>query len=324
MISLDKNILNARSAVARRMVEYGKNDELFIIIPDKKKVVISLSATTHVYLTGGNKIQQFWRLKKIGEKLIKENSVNEITAQDPFYTGLVGFLLKKKFGIKLEVQVHGDFFDDYYKRQWLRIRLAKFVIKHANIIRVVGERIKSSLIKLGINKEQIVVRSVEIENLDLGVYLKISKENIIKNKYPNFEKYFFWGGRMEPVKNLFWLVDIFAEVVKVNPKYFLLLVGSGSQLSVLQKKVSDLNLDENIKFLPWTDSFISFLANSDCLLFPSLSEGYGLVPMEASAAGINVIMNDVGVANYELKPSKKVKIIPVSDLESWMKVIFEI
>ena len=43
--------------------------------------------------------------------------------------------------------------------------------------------------------------------------------------------------------------------------------------------------------------------------------------MEAHAAGCPVIMNDVGVANYELKPSEKIKISPVNDKEAWIKAI---
>ena len=73
MISLDKKILEKDSRVAKRMIEYGKEDELFIVIPSKERKKFDLSDTVHVFSTGGNKIQQYFRLKKLGRKIIQKN-----------------------------------------------------------------------------------------------------------------------------------------------------------------------------------------------------------------------------------------------------------
>ena len=72
MISLDKKILDSQSQVAGRMREYGKNDEIFIIIPDREIKTIDLSPSVRVFSTGGNKLAQFFRLKALGNKIIKE------------------------------------------------------------------------------------------------------------------------------------------------------------------------------------------------------------------------------------------------------------
>lgn len=320
MISLDKNILNINSGVAKRMIEYGKKEKLFIIIPNKKKITMGLSSTAHVQFTGGNKLQQFWRLKKLGEKLIRENSIDEITAQDPFFTGLVGFLLKKKFGIKLEVQMHGDFFGDYYKKQWFRLFLARFVIRHADGIRVVGSRVKQSLLNLGILENKIILRSVVVDKELIKNYQpKIN----LHRKYPEQEKIFLVLGRLDSVKNIPWLVEIFAEVAE-QKNYLLLIVGSGREESKIKRRITKLKLEKNVKLENWINEPFDYIKTADCILFPSLSEGYGLVPLEASILGTPVIMNDVGVANYELKPGEKVKIIPIANRGAWKKTILEI
>lgn len=340
MISLDKNILDKNSAAAKRMVAYGAQSDLFIIVPHTQKQIIELSEKVKGFATGGNKIQQFFRLKKIGKEILQKNKISAqggpvsgwdlITTQDPFFTGLVGVCLRQKTGVKLEVQLHGDFFSsDYYKKSgcknWLQYYIAKFlVIKKADKLRVVGERIKKSLLNLGIEENKIEVRPIAInEELISAKGGNYQPKINLHAKYPNYEKIFLSIGRLDSVKNIIFLIDVFAQVVKEKPNYLLLIVGDGVEKNKLQEQVNNFGLENNIKFENWTQDSISYIKTADCVLFPSLSEGYGLVAMEATAAGTRLIMNDVGVANFELKPSKKVKIVPL-DKEVWIKEILTI
>lgn len=339
MLSLDKKILDKKSAAAKRMVEYGKIHELFILIPNKNKIKLDLSSAVHVQSTGGGKFLQFFSLLSLGRKIIRNSGVEEITTQDPFFTGLVGAILKFLTGKKLEVQLHGDFFSsDYYRESGLGnlacYWLARLVVLgRTDRLRVVGERIRESLLKLGIKDEKIKIKPIE----DLVVfwgeqYKRIKKQqadnkNItcVRSDYSNYKKIFIWGGRMEPVKNLEFLIDVFQEVAKTKSDWLLLLIGEGSQDKQLKSRIEKLGLkDDNIQFIHWVRSLIVYIHEADCVLFPSLSEGYGRLAMEAHAAGTPIIMSDVGVANYELKPSDKVKILPINDKEKWVQAILSV
>jgi len=321
MISLDRKILDPNSDAARRMVEYGRTDELFIIIPNREMEAFDLSSTVHVQSTGGNKLLQFCRLRKIGNKLIKNNNIQEITTQDPFFTGLVGWCLKKKFNLKLEVQMHGDFFNSYYQKQWIKLKIAKFVLKRADVIRVVGERVKHSLLDLGIRESKIILKSVPI---DVEFIKNYQPKIDLHQKYPGYEKIFLVLGRLEQVKNIKWLVELFKEIIKQRNNYLLLIVGGGAEEPNIKYQISNNKLKKNVILENWTDNPFDYLKTADCLLFPSLNEGYGLVAMEAFAAGTPVIMTDVGVANYELKPGPKVIIAPAGDKKEFLKAILEI
>ena len=123
------------------------------------------------------------------------------------------------------------------------------------------------------------------------------------------------------MKNIIWLIDVFKQT-SGQRNSLLLIVGRGEEEKKIKEKIEALNLEKNIKLQNWTEEPYGYLKTADCVLFPSLSEGYGLVPMEAHAVGTPVIMNDVGVANFELKPSEKVKILPINDKESWVEAIF--
>ena len=53
-----------------------------------------------------------------------------VTSQDPFEIGFLGWILAKRFGAKLQLQVHTDFMSPHYAaeslRNQIRVRLAKF------------------------------------------------------------------------------------------------------------------------------------------------------------------------------------------------------
>lgn len=326
MISLDKKILDKSSAVARRMIDCGQKQELFILIPDKNKINLDLSSSINIQSTGGVKFLQFFNLVILGRKLLKNHTIKEITTQDPFFTGLAGVILKFFTSKKLEVQLHGDFFSgDYYKKSglgnFIKYYLGKFVLLRTNTIRVVGERIKNSLLKFGIEEDKIIVRPVKMDMEAIKIYQ--SKLNL-HEKYPDYEKIFLLLGRFDPVKNILWLVNVFAEIVKEHQKYLLLIVGGGAERKNIENLIKEKHLENNIVIEDWTNDPVGYLKSADCLLFPSLSEGYGLVSMEASTVGLPVIMSDVGVAGYELEPSDKVKILPINDKEQWVQAILNI
>jgi len=325
MISLDKKILDLNSPVAKRMKNYGQEDELFVLVPVAQKKQLSLSANVQVFGTGGNKIGQFFGLIRQGKNIIKQNFIGFITVQDPFFTGLAGWILKKTVKARLEVQLHGDFYSsDYYKtsgwKNYFQYYLGKFIIRRADSLRVVGLRIKDSLLKMGVLDQKIFIQPIKIDARNLSSQpIKIN----LKEKYIGYDKIFLCLGRLESVKNLNWLIDVFAQALKSRPNYLLLIVGQGSERAKLARQIEDFGLEKNIKMEDWTNDPISYLKTVDCLLFSSLSEGYGLSVMEAVAVGCPVFMNDVGVGGYEVKAGEKVKIIPLVK-EKWVEQIMSI
>lgn len=325
MLSLDKKIFDPASVVAQRMITHGKNDELFILVPTVEEKAVKLSEKVYAIGVGGSRFEQYYRLKKIGVALMKEHTIHFVTVQDPSYIGNIGRWLKNKTGAMLEIQVHGDFYgSDFYKKT-LKDFIGYFIFGKRNIraadrIRVVGERVKRSVLALGVEEKKIVVEPVVIP-----AEKQYAAEANIRNEFPGYEKYFLCLGRLEPVKNIDWLIGIFDRAVKEQQRNFcLLIVGEGSEKEQLQALVKQKSLEKNIFFKEYTTNPKSYYQSVDCVLFPSKSEGYGLVVMEAIVAGTPVIMNDVGVANFEVKPSKNVRIIPIQKPDQWLAALGEV
>ena len=101
-------------------------------------------------------------------------------------------------------------------------------------------------------------------------------------------------GRFVEAKNHTFIVDIFYALLQRNPLVRLLLVGDGLLRTNIEEKVEKMNLVNYVIFSGVrTDISRMMLGAIDILLFPSLSEGLGLVLIEAQAAGVPCVVSEV-------------------------------
>lgn len=330
MISLDKTILDPHSRAAARMGLYGLEKDIHILIPASMPVVVQVNERVRAEGIGGRKSRQFFRIVLRGRKILhdKDAGIDMITTQDPFFTGLAGFIIRTGKKISFEVQLHGDFYGSpYYKRGSLKhriqYRLGRFILRRADRIRVPGERVRQSLLRLGVAPARIVVRPVALESEQIHAGASKPSQTDLHLIYPKHEKIFLVLARLDPVKNIPWLVDVFADVVRERPRYGLVIVGDGPDKGRIEIRIHRNHLEGHVHLEPWTMAPWDYLKTADALLFPSLSEGYGLVVMEAVAFGTPVIMTDVGVANYEVRSGSKVSIVPVGDAQKFVQAILK-
>jgi glycosyltransferase involved in cell wall biosynthesis len=108
-------------------------------------------------------------------------------------------------------------------------------------------------------------------------------------------------GRFCPEKNHSFLLDIFAEIAVQNSQAYLLLVGDGPLQPEISQKVKRLNLTGRVILTGARSDVSALMLNvMDIFLFPSISEGLGLVLIEAQAAGLNCLISDAIPAEAEL------------------------
>src|SRR3989344_1421965 len=85
---------------------------------------------------------------RIARKLPKPDVV---TVQDPFETGIIGWLIARRLNVSLHVQIHTDFLSPEYARlstlNRMRVWIAGFVLRRAARVRVVSERVKKTIEK---------------------------------------------------------------------------------------------------------------------------------------------------------------------------------
>jgi len=100
-------------------------------------------------------------------------------------------------------------------------------------------------------------------------------------------------GRQTVQKGLPNLLHAMAKVVDKHPKTLLLLVGNGEQYQELVELSADLGIGANVLFADfqrgkrWRDAF----AIGDLFVMPSISEPFGLAPLEAIGYGSPVLVS---------------------------------
>lgn len=99
-------------------------------------------------------------------------------------------------------------------------------------------------------------------------------------------------GRFDKAKNQNFVIDIFAELHKFNPKTKLMLVGDGDLRKETEKKAEMLGLKNDIIFTGLRSDIPDILSAADVFLFPSFYEGFPIALIEAEATGLYCIASD--------------------------------
>lgn len=102
-----------------------------------------------------------------------------------------------------------------------------------------------------------------------------------------------WVGRFDPYKRPEDAIEVFARVKQSIPDATLTMVGKsedGSFEPVLKSLAEQLNVDDSIRFIGYVSDPWEYYLDADILLSTSISEGFCMVLLEASAAGLPVAM----------------------------------
>ena len=101
-------------------------------------------------------------------------------------------------------------------------------------------------------------------------------------------------GRMTPLKNPTFVVEMLASILPHVPSAYAVFVGSGDLSDLVELEAQSLGVKDRIRMLGWRDDTAELMANSDLFVFPRLEhpkEGLGLVVVEAQAAGLPMLLS---------------------------------
>lgn len=322
-LALDPKVHDPDSVVAFRSRAYGEQVAHYsVIVPSRATVTTKLSDKTTVYGVGGsNKLTKLWRMFKRVRTLIAENRCDVITSQDMYYLGLLGLWFARRHHKGLEVQVLG-----IEKLTLLRKRIACFVLTRASIVRALSPRLRDRLInEFGIAPEQIRIVSIYVDVTKLGLSVRtLSKEDshgfeLAQREFnesygKNFN--FLTVSRLVPIKQIELQLEALKALTLEFSNAFLHLVGDGPEEARLKQLVVTLGLQEHVVFHGYQSGYqLGLLYQAcDCFLLTSNYEGWGMVIIEASTAGLPIIMTDVGCAGELIINEKSGLIIPINDV----------
>ncbi len=311
-IGTDRKLFEENSAVLERNIEYASRmEELHIIVFSLKKHQLESKKIGNLYIYPTNSLSRLhyvFDAVKIGKGLIENWKLrNEnlrdtvLSCQDPFETGLVGYLLVRKNKIPLQLQLHTDFLSPNFKNSFLnmvRVIIARFLIPRADGLRVVNESIKTS-----IKKNFTSLKSIP-EVLPIFVDIeKIMNTNSAINTGDRFSHFTFIilvASRLAKEKRIDIAIRVLKKVIEKYPKTGLVIAGDGDEKHHLKNLVKKLKLKNNVVFVGWQTDLVPYYKVADTFLLTSEYEGYGMSLIEAGASGCPIVTTKVGIANTDL------------------------
>lgn len=290
-----RGILYPGSAAAMRQAGYGACfDSLDIIgfsLVRDGRAPVQLADNTRVYPTN-SLARIFYGFDAL--RIARRIHADVVSAQDPFETGFVAWLISRIKGVPLHVQVHADFLSPRYWMLGLgnkiRVLVARFILRRATRIRVVSERIKRSIEKELHPDAPITVLPIYT---DVQHFARTPADRALVRRFAHFAKKVLVVSRLEPEKHVALALHAFVRAASRDA--CLIIVGSGSQRAALDRAVRDLKVHDRV-FFETPGDIAPYFKLADVVLVPSHFEGYGLVIIEALAAGKPVISTDVGIA----------------------------
>ncbi|MBT9169659.1 MAG: Alpha-D-kanosaminyltransferase [Syntrophomonadaceae bacterium] len=211
--------------------------------------------------------------------------------------GFIGRIAARLAGVKCIVYTtHGHIFYGYFSRlkTWLFIGMERIASFFCDAITTLTEKEKGEFLSLNIAKEEKII-SVP-NGLDINPFSE-AKKGTIRREFGIDDKTVLigWIGRFETVKG----PDIFLSVCKkLNDTFsegvIAVMAGDGILFDNIKKERDMLGLNKFLLLLGYRNDIISLLADIDILVLTSLNEGFGMVILEAMAAGKPVVAHNVG------------------------------
>ncbi len=233
------------------------------------------------------------------QNVLKEYHLDIVHIHSPFSVGEAGVKYAKKNHIPVIATMHSQFKRDF-KRAVKNDILADTLTK--KIIRVFNKcdecwAVNSEVARIFHDdyhyRRMPLVMNNATEMLPVADYHK-SCEIINKKFNLKDEKVFIFVGRINALKNIYFIVDALKIVSDTKPdlKYKMFFIGDGQDEKELRKLISKYKLKDKIIMVGKIDDrdlLANFYARSDLFLFPSLYDSSSIVQIEAASQKTPVV-----------------------------------
>lgn len=241
---------------------------------------------------GPNLIEEVKRYAQVAAALASEVEFDVIHAHD-WMTYLAGIAAKKISGKPLVVHVHATEFDRAGEQTDPQVRAIEHQgMAEADCVVTVSRWTKNIAIsRYQVPEEKILV----VHN---GVVPKTSIEKL-SFRLPAASHIVTFLGRITYQKGPLYFVEAARHVLDRFPDAHFVVAGSGDQLPVMIERIAQLRMSSHFHFTGFLKGkdIDKVWSMSNVYVMPSVSEPFGIAPLEAIQAGVPVIIsNQSGVA----------------------------
>ena len=249
---------------------------------------------------------------------LERNRFSELIISTPGPLGLISLAAAKLLGLRLTAIYHTDFpkyvevmTEDEAMGQ-ITWRYMCWFYGQMDTVFAPSQWYRDQLAENGLDPARLRVlpRGVDVE-----MFSPARRRNDYWKKYGcNGHFKFLYAGRVSREKNLEWLLNAFETLDSRDAKIDLVMVGDGPFLPELRERYANR---ENVVFTGFLEGedLTEAYASCDAFVFPSTTDTFGNVVLEAQASGLPVIVSDKGGPPGIVGPSQSGIIVPADNTD---------
>ncbi|CAB1275813.1 glycosyltransferase family 4 protein [Candidatus Nitrosacidococcus tergens] len=233
---------------------------------------------------------------------------------------LISWLIAYLKGVKT-VFICEITWDRWIKRRWWKEKIKHIIFPLVDAVISPGENGKSYAMRYGASSSKIftLIHVINVRHYTLGQEKVLLNRDEIRTQLNLKGCTFIYVGRLWWGKGINYLLEAFAKVQQQsNVSVSLLLVGDGSEESVLKQVCQDRNI-KNVIFTGFKQQkeLPQYYALADIFIFPTLGDPYGLVVDEAMACALPIISTSAaGEIHDRIEEGINGYIVPPEDSET--------
>ena len=255
-------------------------------------------------------------------KLVKDNKIDIVHFHTPATLGLQAILVARILRLPLVGTFHGYFMDrallrhaklDYAFAENLAWRYSNFIYNRCDLVVCSSDKTKAELIA---RKLKSLIKVIP-HGIDTSVFDN-PKSASVKKAFNRNGKLLLFVGRVAHGKNILFLLDCLALVLRKIPTVKLVIVGSGPQLPEVKSKIKAVGIEKSVILTGEIkhEALVKSGIFGACDVFVNASEvetgpltvleaqANGLVCVSVKGKGMNLVKNNVNGYNVEVGDKK--------------------
>jgi len=273
----------------------------------------------------GGFTQQNLPALEMGISTILNHDTFDLVDCQGYPLGLAAVSLRRLFNIPLVWHVHNILSDTPSQNDsssWIYFRKVESYLAQSSdwlicVSNYIARRCKE-ILGAPSNRITVITKAV-----DSNVFRPVERRKTHRRKTVLFV------GRLSPEKGIPVLLEAFNNLIQRNLDLQLLIVGFGTDkkyVDYLIDTTRKLKLQRNVFFLgsKRKDELVSIYQQADVVAIPSIAEAFGKVTIEAMAAGVPVVVSDVGGLGEIIKDNETGLKVKPNDAVALTEAIYSI
>jgi glycosyltransferase involved in cell wall biosynthesis len=222
----------------------------------------------------------------------------------------------QRLGIPVFSGFHTNFqsYSEHYHLGWLRFLILRYLCGFHNrtIGTIVGSAdLRDRLQTIGLKNVSVIGRGV-----DSRLFTPKRRSSALRRLWCASEDdlVVLYVGRLAPEKNLGLAIESYRAMQRVNNAVKFVIVGDGPLRAALQKKHPDLIFCG----VHTGEELARRYASADVFLFPSETETFGNVALEAMASGLVVLAYNYAAARMHITHGETGMLVPYGDSKAFV------